>query len=273
MRGRRRAAHARRRRRVRGQHGAHRRPAPRADGDGAGPAVLGGRGRRGSRSHRPRVPQPRLRERGGAIRGAMLAENDTRADVRFAISEGPQVIVDHVIIVGNDRTSTRDDRARAAAAAGRAARLLGAHREPAAARRARAVPPRRASRSCGTPASRGATCSCRSRKRRRRPSAYGGGVEGGTRLRPTGEGGQAEERFELAPRGFFEIGRRNLWGKNRSVNLFTRVSLRSRDVVLSDSGIRFAEPTAESGYGFNEYRVRRHVPRAAHLRHARPTCS
>jgi outer membrane protein insertion porin family len=85
------------------------------------------------------------------------------------------------------------------------------------------------------------TCSFRSR--------------GGTRLRPTGEGGQAEERFEIAPRGFFEIGRRNLWGKNRAVNLFGRVSLRSRDVVLSDSGVRFDEPGEGSGYGFNEYRV------------------
>ena len=84
---------------------------------------------------------------------------------------------------------------------------------------------------------------------------YGGGVEGGTRLRPTGEGGQAEERFEVAPRGFFQIGRRNMWGKNRSVNLFTRVSLRARDIVFSDSGIRFEEPSPESGYGFNEYRV------------------
>ena len=84
---------------------------------------------------------------------------------------------------------------------------------------------------------------------------YGGGVEGGTRLRPTGDGGQAEERFEVAPRGFFEIGRRNLWGKNRAVTLFTRVSLRSRDIVLSSNGIRFEQPAETGGYGFNEYRV------------------
>ncbi len=35
----------------------------------------------------------------------MLAEGDTRANVQFTITEGPQVIVDHVIIVGNRRTS------------------------------------------------------------------------------------------------------------------------------------------------------------------------
>src|SRR4030095_13412868 len=33
-------------------------------------------------------------------------ENDTRADVRFTIVEGPQIIVDHVIISGNRRIST-----------------------------------------------------------------------------------------------------------------------------------------------------------------------
>src|SRR5207237_2632296 len=51
------------------------------------------------------------------------------------------------------------------------------------------------------------------------------------------------------------VGRRNLFGKNRSVNLFTRVSLRSRDIVLSDKGVRLDSPAAGSGYGFNEYRV------------------
>ena len=33
------------------------------------------------------------------------AENDTQADVRYLIDEGPQVLVDRVIIVGNARTS------------------------------------------------------------------------------------------------------------------------------------------------------------------------
>ncbi len=64
----------------------------------------------------------------------------------------------------------------------------------------------------------------------------------------------AEERFEVVPRGFFEVGRRNLWGKNRAVNLFTRVSFRNRDVGLNEDGTPAPESTA-SGYGFNEYRV------------------
>ena len=35
-----------------------------------------------------------------------VADNGTQADVRFAISEGPQIIVAHVIILGNERTRT-----------------------------------------------------------------------------------------------------------------------------------------------------------------------
>ncbi len=34
-------------------------------------------------------------------------EDDTRADILFRIAEGPQVMVDHIIIVGNRRISTR----------------------------------------------------------------------------------------------------------------------------------------------------------------------
>jgi hypothetical protein len=59
------------------------------------------------------------------------------------------------------------------------------------------------------------------------------------------------EQFEFAPRGFFQIGRNNLGGKNRSVNLFTRVSLRSRDVVVNSSGVALKDDR----FGFNEYRV------------------
>ena len=55
---------------------------------------------------------------------------------------------------------------------------------------------------------------------------YGGGVEANQQLRATGPGGEAREQFEFAPRGFFNIGRRNVGGRNRTVDLYTRVSLR-----------------------------------------------
>jgi outer membrane protein insertion porin family len=72
---------------------------------------------------------------------------------------------------------------------------------------------------------------------------YGLGLEGGERLRRTSEDEMAvASKFEVAGRGFFEVGRRNLWGKNRSVNLFLRGSVRQD------------EPPGE-GLAFNEYRV------------------
>jgi outer membrane protein assembly factor BamA len=75
---------------------------------------------------------------------------------------------------------------------------------------------------------------------------YGAGVEAGRYLRQETPGGQASERFELAGRGFFEVGRQNLWGSNRSMNLFTRLSLRPSGVAQAGGG---------SDFGFNEYRV------------------
>jgi outer membrane protein assembly complex protein YaeT len=184
----------------------------------------------------------------------VLAEDDTRADITYAISEGPQVLVDHIIIIGNERVSgeiierelllrpgqplgyadTVESRARLSA--------LGLFRRVTIEELRHAGEARR-------------DVLVRVEEAPPTTLGYGGGIEGGTRLRPTGEGGQAQERFELAPRGFFEIGRRNMWGKNRSVNLFTRVSLRARDIVLSDTGERLDQPTSSSGYGLNEYRV------------------
>jgi len=75
---------------------------------------------------------------------------------------------------------------------------------------------------------------------------YGAGVEAGRYLRQEVPGGQATEKFEFAGRGFFEVGRQNLWGSNRSVNLFTRVTLRPSGVAEAGGGTDF---------GFNEYRV------------------
>ena len=82
--------------------------------------------------------------------------------------------------------------------------------------------------------------------------SYGGGLEASVRLRreTTVDGSQAVERLEFAPRGFFQIGRGNLWGKNRSVDLFTRVSLRRKndpaELVADEEG---------NSLGLNEYRA------------------
>ena len=183
-----------------------------------------------------------------------LADGGTRADVRFTITEGPQVVVDDVIIVGNERISTetieRELLLKPGQPLGYSARIESQQRLAALGLFRRVVIEEL--RPGGEPRR-----DVLVQVEEAPPTTidYGGGVEGGTRLRPTGESGQAEERFELAPRGFFGIGRRNLWGKNRAVNLFTRVSLRSRDIVLSEGGERFDRPAEGSGYGLHEYRV------------------
>jgi outer membrane protein insertion porin family len=75
--------------------------------------------------------------------------------------------------------------------------------------------------------------------------SYGGGLEVSRLLRAGPDGG-AQERLEFAPRGFFDVGRRNIGGKNRSVNLYTRVSLRPKSPL--------PDGTERTGFGFSEYR-------------------
>ena len=89
---------------------------------------------------------------------------------------------------------------------------------------------------------------------------FGGGLEGGSYV-VTGDNGVAAERFEVAPRGFFQIGRRNLWGKNRRIDLFTRLAVRRRDppavavpAPLPPEGPP-VDPLEEFGSRFYEYRV------------------
>jgi outer membrane protein assembly factor BamA len=81
--------------------------------------------------------------------------------------------------------------------------------------------------------------------------AYGGGLEGTQVLRTSAQTGLPEQMLEISPRGFFEIGRRNLWGKDRSVDLFLRGAIRSTDQV-STSG---SSTTTTTTTGFHEYRV------------------
>jgi outer membrane protein assembly factor BamA len=74
----------------------------------------------------------------------------------------------------------------------------------------------------------------------------GGGLEVSRRVRQV-EGGGTEENLEFAPRGLFEIGRRNLRGRNRDINFFSRVALKPPSTIKSSTG--------GHELGFNEYRV------------------
>lgn len=164
---------------------------------------------------------------------AVFAEGDTRADVRMVISEGPQVVVDHIIILGNERTNVstiqRALTLRPGAPFGYAARIesqqrlagLGLFRRVQIVDRAHGSEPR-------------VDVIVQVEEAPPTSVAYGGGVEMWLQLR-SNEQGQATERLEFAPRGSFEIGRRNLWGKNRSIDLFTRFGIRARSVAGDES--------------------------------------
>ncbi len=184
---------------------------------------------------------------------AARADDDTQADVTFRLVEGPQSIVDHIIILGNERTSantiSRELLLREGEPLGYAALIesraqlmalglfSGVQIEPVA----------------QTSQGGRRDVIVRVQEAPANSFGFGGGLEGQSRLR-VGDDDRAEERFELAPRGFIEVGRRNLWGKNRSVNLFTRVSLRSRQIAVADDGITVIEGESDA-LGFNEYRV------------------
>ena len=169
-------------------------------------------------------------------------------DVLFTIHEGPQIIVDHVLIVGNRQIAASTIRREITLEEGEPlglAEFFESRRRLNALGLFTRIDIREFSHGGGNrrdvvivvdeaPAT---------------SVAYGAGLEVSQRLRrESGTAGQAVERLEFAPRGFFEIGRRNLWGKNRSINLFTRVSFRPSDdpADLAGNG---------NGFGFNEYRV------------------
>lgn len=176
-----------------------------------------------------------------------LSGGDTDAHVVFTVSEGPQTLVDDIIIVGNQRTSRRtieremllrpgeplgyssliESRTRVMALGLFSSIQIEPQGQAGAARRDVIV-----------------------RVEESNPNTIGGGggIEGTVLLRPTGDEGNAEERLDIAPHGFLELGRRNLWGKNRAVTLYTRVSFRSRDR-------RNSEGVVTSSQGFHEYRV------------------
>ncbi len=170
----------------------------------------------------------------------------TRADVTFQVKEGLRTLVDHVLIVGNTRTDTRIIERELTLHPGRplgASDLAESRRRLSALglfRRIQIVPV-----SHGSEGRRDVLVTVEEA-----PATnvdFGGGLEASKRLR-TGADNAAEERYEFAPRGFFDIGRRNLGGRNRTINLYTRASLRPRDAP--------EDPQRDgTGFGFSEYRV------------------
>jgi outer membrane protein assembly factor BamA len=182
-----------------------------------------------------------------------MTDGGARADLTFKIQEGPQTIVDHILIVGNTRTNPgvirRELQFREGEPLGIEA-IAESHRRLTALGLFRRV--RIAALPHGSPTNPDVIVTVE--EALRTTIGYGGGAEIDRILTeaPTGE---AQQTFEVAPRGFFEVGRRNLGGKNRSVNLYTRLSVRPN-----------SDPNNPKTFGFAEYRVvgTYREPKAAH---------
>jgi outer membrane protein insertion porin family len=173
-------------------------------------------------------------------------------DVTFDVTEGPQIFVGDISVVGNERVSENDIRDEMVLKEGepfgeanrresqRRLIQMGVFRQVAIDDQAR------------TGGETVAHVVVRVEEVPPNSVSYGGGVEGGRQVMTTGDG-TSDDRLFFAPRGFFQIVRRNLFGKNRSIDFFTRVAPRP------------ATNTADN-FGFLEYRASTtyREPRAFH---------
>ena len=172
-------------------------------------------------------------------------ESGETADVAFLVREGPRIFVDHVLVVGNRQISASTVRREVVLRPGEP---LGRDEIDETRRRLTALGIFRRVElrefSHGAADRRDVVVVVEEAPATR--IGYGGGLEASQRLRAAASGA-ATGQLEFAPRGFFEIGRRNLWGKNRSIDLYTRFSL------WPEGGP--AGEVSRTDLAFNEYRV------------------
>jgi len=179
-----------------------------------------------------------------------FSADGSRADPVFTIHEGPRIFVDHILIVGNIRTSVSTIEHELQIKPGDP---LGVDAVNESQRRLAALGLFRRTRITelrhGSESARDLLVTVEEAP----PTTIGGGAGGEVRLRTVrlSDNGGVEQQLEFAPRASFQIGRRNLFGKNRSANLFTSFSLHPRNAAASSD----AASTSGSGYGFSEYRI------------------
>lgn len=180
-------------------------------------------------------------------------------DRRFAtihvqiVSEGPRTTLDRVIIVGNRRVS--QDTILAAVAPLARGQALGTAERVGLQQRLAELGLFRRITITEAPHSGGETGTdlvITVEESLATTIAIGGGIEAGLRARTASIEADGTrntvDKLEISPRASFEVGRSNLWGKNRSVSLFSGISLRPIDDA--DNPLRDGKCC-----GFSEYRV------------------
>ena len=175
---------------------------------------------------------------------APSADNST-VDLTFRIVEGPQTVVDHILVVGNVRT---DPEVILREVQFKTGQPLGLSDLIATRSRIAALGLFRRVQIAEIPhaGSDNRDVLITVEESPSTTLGFGGGLEVSRRLQRDEATGTAQQQLEFAPRGFFEVGRRNLGGRNRSVNLYTRLALRQDPNTVSGEGGMF---------GFEEYRV------------------
>jgi outer membrane protein insertion porin family len=171
-----------------------------------------------------------------------VTPDTARADITFKIVEGPQTIVEHIFITGNLRTRVNVIERELQFEEGRPlglAALTESRRRLSALGLFRRI--QISAISHGDAAVRDVVVAVEEAPQT--TIGYGGGLQVDRVLR-TQDDGAPRERYEFAPRGFFEVGRRNLGGRNRSLSVYSRLSLRPNPDTQSDNP-----------FGFSEYRI------------------
>ena len=165
------------------------------------------------------------------------------ADITFKAVEGPQTVIEHIFITGNLRTKSlvieRELQIQEGKPLGQGA-LTETRRRLSALGLFRRI--QISAISHGDATARDVVIAVE--EAQQTTIGYGGGLQIDRVLRSADNGEGTRERYELAPRGFFEMGRRNLGGRNRSLNLYSRLSLRPNP-----------DATSNNLFGFSEYRV------------------
>jgi outer membrane protein insertion porin family len=166
----------------------------------------------------------------------MISPDRTRADVRFLIHEGPQIVLDHILIVGNEHTKASTIRNALQLVPGEPLalnKLADAQQRVATLGLFRRVQVSQLQR--GSEARRDILVTVQEAPAT--TIAYGGGLEGAKRQRVDANGNPVEA-IELAPRGLFDISRRNLWGKNRSLSFNGSFAVRPESTGVVGTGLR-----------------------------------
>ena len=173
-----------------------------------------------------------------------LSADQRLAALTFQISEGEQTIIDHILIVGNTRTDERVIKRELVIEEGKP---LGLEDVAESQRRLGALGLFRRFRieelAHGRSGNKDVLVTVE--EAAARTFSYGGGAEVTRRLF-TALGGP-QERLDLGPRGFVDFGFRNIGGKNRSLDLYSRVALHPEATATGSTSL--------TGFGFSEYRV------------------